>query len=91
MSRPSIAVDKPSRRRCSAWENESQLRRRSTPREIIDAKHDLHRDQCDKGESCRRVGGERQELIQGKLKGRMSAFDHAPKGGNAIRTVSHAW
>jgi hypothetical protein len=61
------------------------------PREIIHAKHYLHRDHCDTGESRRRVGGERQELIHGKLKGRKSVFDHARKGGNAIRTVSHTW
>ena len=28
------------------------------PREIIDAKRDLHRDQCETGESGSRVGGE---------------------------------
>jgi len=55
-------------------------------RDVIDAKHDFHRDRCDTGESSGRVGGERQELIDGKLKGRKSVFDHARKGGNAIRT-----
>jgi hypothetical protein len=34
---------------------------------MIDAKQDLHRVRCDTGESGGRVGGERRELIHGKL------------------------
>src|SRR5208337_4677388 len=31
--------------------------------EIVDAEHDLHRDQRDKGEPSRGIGGEREQIV----------------------------